>query len=41
VSLAIAAAAGVMIFKLGWSVLRTLGACAAIGLVAGLVTTIT
>jgi chromate transporter len=40
VSLAIAAAAGVMIFKLGWSVLRTLGACAALGLVAGLAGTI-
>jgi chromate transporter len=33
VSLGIAVAAGVMIFGLRWSVLRTLGACAAIGLV--------
>ena len=31
-SLAIALAAGVMIFRLRWSVLRTLGACAALGL---------
>ena len=35
-SLAIAAAAGVMVFRLRWSVLRTLGACAAIGLVVEL-----
>ena len=35
-SVAIAAAAAVMIFKLGWSVLRTLGVCAALGLAAGL-----
>jgi hypothetical protein len=27
----------VMIFKLKWSVLRTLGACAALGLLTGLV----
>ena len=32
VSVAIALAAGVMIFKLRWSVLRTLGACALLGL---------
>ena len=35
-SLVIALAAGVMIFRLRWSVLRTLGACAFLGLVAGL-----
>ncbi|GAA4980146.1 chromate efflux transporter [Kineococcus glutinatus] len=34
VSLAIAAAAAVMIFRLRWSVLRTLGACALLGLLA-------
>jgi chromate transporter len=34
VSLAIATAAALMIFKLNWSVLRTLGACALLGLVA-------
>jgi chromate transporter len=33
VSLGIAIAAGLMIFRLRWSVLRTLGACAAIGLI--------
>lgn len=37
VSLAIAAAAAVMVFALRWSVLRTLGICAILGLVAGLV----
>ncbi len=35
-ALAIALAAAAMIFRLGWSVLRTLGACAALGLAAGL-----
>jgi chromate transporter len=34
VSLLIAVAAGVMIFKLRWSVLRTLAVCAALGLLA-------
>jgi chromate transporter len=34
---AIAIAAAVMIFRLRWSVLRTLGACAALGLGGGLV----
>jgi len=34
---AITAAALVMIFPLKWSVLRTLGVCAALGLLAGLV----
>ncbi len=33
-SLAIAAAAGVMVFALRWSVLRTLGACAVLGLLS-------
>ncbi len=37
ISLVIAVAAGIMIFRLRWSVLRTLGACAALGLAAGLV----
>ena len=32
-SLGIAIAAGIMIFRLRWSVLRTLGACAALGLI--------
>ena len=36
VSLAIAAAAGVMVFALRWSVLRTLGACAVLGLLSAL-----
>jgi chromate transporter len=36
-ALGIGAAAMVMIFKLKWSVLRTLGACAALGLLTGLV----
>jgi chromate transporter len=36
-SVAIAAAAAVMIFRLRWSVLRTLGVCAALGLVGELV----
>ncbi|CAA9472197.1 MAG: Chromate transport protein ChrA [uncultured Solirubrobacteraceae bacterium] len=36
VSLAIAIAAGVMIFRWRWSVLRTLGACAALGLLSAL-----
>jgi chromate transporter len=36
-SLAIAIAAGIMIFRLRWSVLRTLGACAALGLIVELV----
>ena len=36
VSLVIAIAAAVMIFRLRWSVLRTLGVCAALGLVAAL-----
>jgi chromate transporter len=34
---AIALAAAVMVFRLRWSVLRTLGACAALGLAGGLV----
>jgi chromate transporter len=38
VSLAIAVTAAVMIFKLRWSVLRTLGVCAALGLAAGAAT---
>lgn len=36
VAVAITAAALVMIFPLKWSVLRTLGVCAALGLLAGL-----
>jgi chromate transporter len=36
-SLAVAAAAAVLIFRAKWSVLRTLGACAAVGLVAGII----
>jgi len=36
VSLAIAVAAFAMVFRLQWSVLRTLGVCAALGLAAGL-----
>ncbi|MGY2873425.1 chromate transporter [Marmoricola sp. URHA0025 HA25] len=36
-SLAVAALAGLLVFRLKWSVLRTLGACAVIGLAAGLV----
>ena len=36
-ALGIGAAAMVMIFRLKWSVLRTLGACATLGLLAGLV----
>jgi chromate transporter len=36
-ALVIGAAAMVMIFKLKWSVLRTLGVCAGLGLLAGLV----
>ena len=35
-SLAIGLAAAVMIFRLGWPVLRTLGVCAGLGLLAGL-----
>ncbi len=35
-SLAIAIVAGIMIFGLRWSILRTLGACAALGLIAEL-----
>ncbi|MEJ7894766.1 MAG: hypothetical protein WKF94_19200 [Solirubrobacteraceae bacterium] len=35
-SVAIALVAAVMIFRLRWSVLRTLGACAALGLTGGL-----
>src|SRR3712207_2881871 len=35
-SVAIALAAGVMIFGLRWSMLRTLGACAALGLISEL-----
>jgi len=35
-SVAIAVAAAVMVFRLRWSVLRTLGACAALGLTGGL-----
>nr|MBA2637614.1 chromate transporter [Solirubrobacterales bacterium] len=38
ISLLIAVAAAVMIFKLRWSVLRTLGACAALGLIAAPIT---
>jgi chromate transporter len=37
VALAIALIAAVLIFRLKWSVLRTLGVCAALGLAAGLV----
>ena len=37
VSVAIAVAAAVMVFRLQWSVLRTLGVCAALGLASGLV----
>jgi chromate transporter len=37
VSVAITAVAAVLLFKLRWSVLRTLGLCAGLGLVAGLV----
>jgi len=37
VAVAIAVLAGVMIFWLRWSVLRTLGVCAALGLIAGFV----
>lgn len=33
----IAAAAGAMIYRLNWSVLRTLEVCAVLGLAAGLV----
>jgi chromate transporter len=33
---AITAVAAVLIFRLNWSVLRVLGVCAALGLVAGL-----
>ena len=36
-SVAIAVLAAVLLFRLKWSVLRTLGICAALGLVAGLV----
>ncbi len=36
VPLAIALVAAVLLFRLNWSVLRTLGICAALGLVAGL-----
>ena len=36
-SLAVAAGAGLLVFRARWSVLRTLGACALVGLVAGLV----
>jgi len=36
VSAVIAVAAALMIFRLGWSVLRTLGACAALGVAAAL-----
>jgi chromate transporter len=36
VAAAIALAAAVMVFRLRWSVLRTLGACALLGLLAGL-----
>ena len=41
VPLVIAAVAAVLIFRLKWSVLRTLGACALLGLVAGLVELVT
>ena len=37
VELGIMVVAGVLLFRLKWSVLRTLGVCAALGLVAGLV----
>jgi chromate transporter len=36
-SVAVAAIAVVLLFRARWSVLRTLGACALVGLVAGLV----
>jgi chromate transporter len=35
-ALGIALLAAVLLFRLKWSVLRTLGVCAALGLVAGL-----
>ncbi len=36
VAVVIAALAAVLLFKVKWSVLRTLGVCAALGLAAGL-----
>jgi chromate transporter len=36
VPLAIAVVAAVLLFRVKWSVLRTLGVCAVLGLVAGL-----
>jgi chromate transporter len=36
VAVGIAATAAVLLFRFRWSVLRTLGVCAALGLVAGL-----
>jgi chromate transporter len=36
VALAIAVLAAVLLFRLKWSVLRTLGVCALVGLAAGL-----
>ena len=36
VALAIAVVAAVLVFRLTWSVLRTLGVCALLGLAAGL-----
>ena len=36
-ALAVAALAAVLLFRARWSVLRTLGACALVGLAAGLV----
>jgi chromate transporter len=36
-SLAVAAFAALLLFRARWSVLRTLGACALVGLVIGLV----
>jgi chromate transporter len=36
-SLAVAVCASLMIFRAKWSVLRTLGACAVVGLVAGII----
>ena len=36
VAVAIAAVAAVLLFRVKWSVLRTLGVCAVLGLLAGL-----
>ncbi|MDQ4051296.1 MAG: chromate efflux transporter [Actinomycetota bacterium] len=39
-AVAITALGGLLVFRLGWSVLRTLGVCAAVGLVVGVVSTL-